>query len=97
MASIAPDSRNTQRSRILGLLIDARGAWVPLPRVLELGAAQYGARILELRRLGFNIENRRDGEHSAFRLLPGPSLPAPAAECDRLFPDDATPRHLDLG
>lgn len=61
----------TQRARILRLLIDARGAWVPLPEIMAC-AAQYNARILELRRLGFDIENRTeivDGvRHSWFRL-----------------------------
>jgi Helix-turn-helix domain len=65
-------TRNTQRSRILELLIDARGSWVPLPEILELQISQYGARILELRRMGFIIENRREGEQSWFRLVPGP-------------------------
>jgi len=75
------ENRATQRSRILAVLIEARGDWVSLPAILELGIAQYGARIFELRRLGFQIENRRQGEHSAFRLVPHPSradLPTPA-------------------
>jgi Helix-turn-helix domain len=63
----------TQRFCILRLLIDARGAWVPLLQILDLGIAQYGARILELRRQGFVIENRcerLDGKrHSWFRLV----------------------------
>ena len=67
-----PDSRKTQCSRILQLLIQARGGWVPLPEILALGIAQYNARLWELRRLGFRIENRterRDGQrHSYFRL-----------------------------
>jgi len=98
--SIAPsqDSRGTQRGRILGLLIGAKGGWVPLIRILELGVAQYNARLFELRRLGFQIENRRSGEHSAYRLVPHPRLPIKAAPAEdyRLFPDDI-PDHLDLG
>ena len=81
-----PDSLTTQRGRILNLLISARGAWVPLPEITAC-AAQYGARVLELRRLGFRIENRTkkvDGtRHSWFRLISGP-VPAdapPAAPC----------------
>lgn len=69
-------ARQTQRDRILRLLIDARGAWVPLPEIIEL-AAQYNARILELRRLGFNIENRTErvdgARHSWFRLVSSPA------------------------
>lgn len=67
-------NRKTQRARILRPLIDARGDWVPLPEILALGIAQYNARIFELRRMGFAIENRTEtdpetGErHSWFRL-----------------------------
>lgn len=85
--SSAPNA-TTQRTRILRLLIDARGAWVPLPEILTLGIAQYGARILELRRLGFIIENktdRMDGvRHSWFRLIASPATPAPKPEPDKL-------------
>jgi len=77
--SNAPKSAKGQRARILRLLIDARGSWVPLPEILALGIAQYGARILELRRLGFVIENKIESvngaRYSRFRLL---SSPAPA-------------------
>lgn len=68
------DSRTTQRSKILAELVSARGAWVPLYRVTQ-HAAQYNARIFELRRMGFVIRNRTrevGGErHSWFRLEPG--------------------------
>jgi hypothetical protein len=63
----------TQRDRILGLLVSARGQWVGLPEIMEQ-AAQYNARLHELRKLGFMIENRiRDAggtRHSWFRLVP---------------------------
>ena len=80
----APPNAKTQRGEILALLVKARGEWVPLPDVLALGCAQYNARIFELRRVGFNIENRTetvDGErHSWFRLLPSTSgKPEPEA------------------
>ena len=66
----------TQRARILRLLIDARGAWVPLPEIMAC-AAQYNARILELRRAGFNIPKPRvetiNGQkHTWYRLLSSP-------------------------
>jgi hypothetical protein len=68
-----PAFGETQRAAILRLLGAARGAWVPLPEILALGIAQYGARILEARRMGFRIENRTerlDGVcHSWFPLL----------------------------
>jgi hypothetical protein len=67
----SPQSK-TQRAAILRLLIDARGNWVPLPEIMAC-AAQYNSRVFELRRLGFNIENRTeciDGvRHSWFRLI----------------------------
>lgn len=63
----------TQRDRILGLLVSARGGWVPLPEIAAC-AMQYGARIFELRGLGFKIENKVSDiggvKHSWFRLLP---------------------------
>lgn len=63
-----------QRDRILQLLEEARGSWVPLPAILSLGVAQYGARVHELRRLGHVIENRTEQHasgvrHSWFRLV----------------------------
>jgi hypothetical protein len=83
-----PENAKTQGSRILRLLIDACGAWVPLPEIMAC-AAQYNTRIFELRRSGYHIENRTetiDGQrHSWFRLVvdspasrPAPSKPEPA-------------------
>jgi hypothetical protein len=77
----APESANTQRGRILRLLIDARGGWVPSPEIAAM-AQQYNSRLLELRRLNFRIENRTeevDGvRRSWFRLIPGPVQVEPA-------------------
>ena len=68
------DSRSTQRSKILAVLVQAHGGWVPLPEI-TVCAAQYNARIFELRRLGLRIVNRTkevDGvRHSWFRLESG--------------------------
>jgi hypothetical protein len=70
----------TQSAAILRLLIDAHGAWVPLPEIMAC-AAQYNARIFELRRLGFHVENRTEMvigfRHSWFRLLTSPTVQAP--------------------
>jgi hypothetical protein len=70
-------SRAGQRSRILDVLITAHGAWVPLPEIIEC-AAQYNARIFELRRLSFRITNRTrevDGKRcSWFRLESQPAI-----------------------
>jgi hypothetical protein len=66
-----------QRDRILAVLIKARGERVPLCDLLGI-AAQYGARLYEIRhKLGLNVENKTqevDGvRHSWFRLIPRPS------------------------
>ena len=74
-----PGSAKTQRAPILRLLIDARGAWVPAPKIAAC-AMQYNARLYELRRLSFCIENRLEAnEQSAvrqswFRLVKEPSV-----------------------
>ena len=74
-------SRSGQREKILQLFAAARGNWVPLPQIQEC-AAQYNARIFELRRLGFRIANRTkdtDGvRHSWFRLESEPVQPVVA-------------------
>lgn len=98
------DPRTTQRGHILKLLMAARGGWVALPEIAAC-AAQYNARIFELRRLGFSIENRRErvkGElHTWFRLAPTPPpKPVPpalaAAQSGFLFPDfEHAPRYPD--
>ncbi len=71
-AGAALVQRKSQSAALLRLLIDARGSWVSLPQILKLGIAQYNARILELRRLGFNIENKTErvngARYSWFRL-----------------------------
>jgi hypothetical protein len=69
-----PSSRSNQRARILALLISARGDWIPLPQIAAC-AAQYNARVFDLRRMGFKIVNRtRDVNgvrYSWFRLESG--------------------------
>jgi hypothetical protein len=63
-----------QRDKLLRMLREAEGKWVPLYDILNLGIAQYGARVFELRKLGFLIENKVkqvDGvRYSWFRLKP---------------------------
>lgn len=70
-----------QCAAILRLLLDARGEWVALPKIMAC-AAQYNSRLWTLRhRMGFNIENRTecvDGvRHSWFRLVNSPVVSAP--------------------
>lgn len=67
------EKKLNQCDRLYALLLAHRGDWVPLPEILALGIAQFGARILELRRRGFVIENRRENVgkevHSWYRLV----------------------------
>jgi len=58
--------RKTQKQRLLELLEEKKGLGVyvyeiMMPRPNGLGIAQYGARILELRREGYNIKNTKPG------------------------------------
>lgn len=85
----SPLNAKTQRGEILALLVKARGEWVGLPEIMKC-AAQYNARVFELRGLGFKIENRTEtveGErHSWFRILPSTSdKPEPEAVPDTDF------------
>jgi hypothetical protein len=73
------------------VLIEARGAEVPLREILPL-AAQYNARIWSLRKIGFKIVNRTEevdgARRSWFRLIPGPVQvePSPAPAAEHVFP-----------
>jgi Helix-turn-helix domain len=102
VSSASSFRRATQRDRLLALLRDHHGSWVPLSAILDLQIAQYGTRILELRRAGYQIENKQQGEHSWFRLLssPGPApaipkKPQAAKQQGELFADQ--PCHKDTG
>jgi hypothetical protein len=78
----------TQRARLLEVLLRARGGEVGLPEILNLKISQFGARLKELRALGFHIENRqetRDGQRLSFYRLrldsaPPQKLPEPTSE-----------------
>jgi hypothetical protein len=94
----APESSSSQRARILRLLIEARDGWVPSPEIAAC-AQQYNARLFELRRLGFRIENRTEeidgARHSWFRLVPTSSA-APAAERDDVVSPKTIPPNVKL-
>ena len=66
-------ARPTQRAAILRLLEERKGQWVPSYELAGI-ALQYGARVLELRRAGYAIENKAqhvNGQiRTAFRLVP---------------------------
>ncbi len=72
-------SRITQRGKILQLLREREGGWVPLYEITAL-AAQYNTRIKELRDAGHRIQNqteRRNGAvYSWFRLVAPQVQPA---------------------
>ena len=57
-------SRDCQRDRILRLLESRANQWVPLFEITAL-AAQYSARIFELRGAGYKIGNRTEHRHGA--------------------------------
>jgi hypothetical protein len=87
-AQSSPD-RKTQEDQLLVLFLSHPNQWIGLPIILDMKISQYSARILGLRRKGWNIENRceRKGRarHSWFRLvLPGISsaMLAPTKEPD---------------
>jgi hypothetical protein len=79
-------------------MLSRNGAWIPLPAILALHIAQDGARVHELRHLGYHIENRQEGERSWFRLV-GFTTPVrkrePQSVQGELF--DLTQEHRDLG
>lgn len=101
MKRSAPEPSSTQRERIYNLLVCAQGDWVELPKIAAC-AAQYNARVFELRRLGFQIENRTkeiDGvRQSWFRLvsdrspLPSTSAGAVNSGTTRSADSTSTPR-----
>ena len=90
---ISSSTRANQQSQILGLLIAARGDWVSLISIKGC-AAQYNARIFELRRLGFRIANKIrevDGVRmSWFRLESAPPAAPSTADASRQ-PEVLTP------
>lgn len=55
-------AKQTNADRVLGLLTEAGGAWVRGAELLHpaVGGSRFGARILELRKRGYNIERRSD-------------------------------------
>lgn len=62
-----------QNALLLECLTLRRGQWVPLPLLVDIvGAYAIHSRASDLRRLGYNVENRRerhDGQvHSFYRL-----------------------------
>jgi hypothetical protein len=98
----APTSSSSQRARILDLLISARGGWVPSPEIAAC-AQQYNARLFELRRLNFQIENRVEEVNgtrlSCFRLVSSPaqaSSPTTPAAADRVVPVNSKTKSADV-
>jgi hypothetical protein len=65
--------QTTQRNKIRDLFTARPNEWIPLFIIFPL-AAQYNARILELRKSGMQIENKTkkvDGvKHSWYKYIP---------------------------
>ena len=65
--------RINQRQKLLQLLRENCGEWVGLPKILDLRISQYSARVHELRKLGYRIENKTQHHNgqvwSWFRLI----------------------------
>ena len=61
----------SQKQRIKQLFLDRSNEWVPLPDILDLRISQFGARILDLRREGYNIINKKENKHSWYKLVTG--------------------------
>jgi len=83
--------KTTQHIRILTLL-RSRKDWTPLPDILALGCAQYGARILELRQQGYDIQNRTEWvegqRRSWFKLISEPENEPPRTELEQATADN---------
>jgi len=64
-----------QKDKLMALFEKKPSQWIPLPEILQLGIAQYNARIYDLRREGYKIDNMlirvANGErHTAFKYEP---------------------------
>ncbi len=59
--------RRTKRDALLELLRD--GLWHPTLECTEHGGLRFGARLLELRQDGFDIETRGEDNQCAYRLV----------------------------
>jgi hypothetical protein len=104
------DRHISQADRTLQLLHEHGSAWTPAPELAAI-SLQYCRAIRCLRKRGYVIENRteqREGAKHGFYRLAGrrsPTVcttqntpnPINVTDVDRLFPDDAPLRHLDLG
>ena len=94
--------RGTQRDRLIQLLRENSGQWVGLPRILDLRISQYSARVHELRKLGYRIENKTQHHNgqvwSWFRLIePGQAQlfePPQSEESRRPHVLEASLKHL---
>ena len=78
--------RQTRVQKVIALLRAHKNRRVPLPQILHAGGAQFGARLKEIRSLGYIVENQMertpDGEIHSWHVLraePGESV--------SLFPD----------
>jgi hypothetical protein len=65
---------NRQKDKLLAFFKERPDTWIALPEILQLGIAQYNARIHDIRKEGIIIENRWEViegvKHSWFRYIP---------------------------
>lgn len=71
-----PQNAKTQRAAILRLMIEARVGWVASPEIAER-ALQYHARLFELRKLVFVIENKTETDETRVRRSWFPLISSP--------------------
>lgn len=77
--NVTTEHNDTQNDRILAALRRAHGDWVPMPQLAaESGAFAVHSRISDLRKLGFAIEVKLEGQRpkrSFYRLTGTVQMP----------------------
>jgi len=94
--------RQSQRERLLDLLLSRKGKRVKLPEIQRLGIAQHSPRFNELRRRGYIIHNKMEtapdgSKHSWYILLAEPGETLQRAELASALapPTDQEPQLFD--
>lgn len=67
--------------QILNVLQQAKGCWVHYATLAAVGGVRFGGRLFELRREGYDIEQRGSGRSSQYRLISSPPPQYPTLEC----------------
>lgn len=79
------EKKRTQRERVLDVLLDLQ--WHPYMDLNAVGGVRYSARLLELKRLGYEIEDRtvKDGGGKDYRLKSPLPRKTPQAKMVKVF------------